>query len=268
MKSNSHNPKCESHPKLQARCADGPRWGAVGLSLLLLGAIAGRAAPSPFPEPAANDTAGFKAIFDGNSLEGWDADPKCWRAQDGILVGETTAETNLKANTFAIWKGGAPGDFEFKAQFRITATGNSGVNYRSERVPEVPFALKGYQADIDGAMQWTGQNYEERGRGFLALRGQITRAAGAGKPVQLGTMGDRDALKTFIKADDWNEIHIIARGNVLTHIVNGHAMCVLVDEDAAARKTEGLLGLQIHVGPPMKVEYRNLLLKTLPPVGK
>lgn len=224
-----------------------------------------RAAQS-YPQPAGADDAGFAPIFDGKTLAGWDADPKYWRVEDGMLVGFVTPETLLKANTFAIWRGGAPADFELKAEYRMTAGGNSGINYRSLEIPSPAFALKGYQCDIDAANRHTGNNYEERGRTFLAVRGQIVRATEGGKRAIVGSLGDKDALAAVIKKDDWNQVHLIVRGNVFTHLVNGQVMSVVVDEDPAARTSAGLIGVQVHVGPPMKVEYRNFLLKGLPPL--
>src|SRR5690606_37135168 len=111
-------------------------------------------------EPITKVEASFKSIFDGKTLDGWDGDPVYWSVKDGAITGEITPETLLKANTFLIWQGGQPGDFELKAEFKISEGGNSGINYRSEMVEEVPFALKGYQADIDGKNNYTGQNYE------------------------------------------------------------------------------------------------------------
>jgi hypothetical protein len=242
-----------------------PRVALLGGFLLLR--FAAFAAQQTMPEPAGADLAGFVPIFDGKSLAGWDADPKYWHVEDGALVGVVTPETLLKANSFAIWRGGAPADFELKAEFRVSAAGNSGINYRSVEVPTPAFALKGYQCDIDGPNRYTGQNYEERARTFLALRGQVTRLVPGAKPAIIGTVGEKEALAAFIRPNDWNQIHLIIRGNVLTHIINGHVMSEVIDEDAGARTAAGLIGVQVHVGPPMKIEYRNFLLKTLPPVA-
>ncbi len=220
-----------------------------------------------FPEPAGADTAGFVPIFDGKTLTNWEADPKYWRVENGMLVGEVTPQTLLNSNSFAIWRGGAPSDFELKVEYRVSADGNSGINYRSSQVHDPAFALKGYQCDIDGAFSWTGQNYEERGRTFLALRGQMTRLTPDAKPAIVASTGEKDALAKFLRGEDWNQVHLIIRGNVLTHLINGQVMCIVVDEDAAARTAAGLIGVQVHVGPPMKIEYRNFLLKVLPPTA-
>jgi Domain of Unknown Function (DUF1080) len=218
-----------------------------------------------YPTPATNDTAGFELIFDGKTLNGWEGDPKYWRVENGCLVGEITPETLLKQNSFIIWRGGTTRDFELRVEYRVSAKGNSGINYRSVQITNSPFALRGYQSDIDGANKYTGQNYEEKGRTFLALRGDFSRVDADGKSRIVGSVGDKDGLAAFIKSEDWNEVHLIVRGNTMTHLVNGHVMSVVVDDDPANRKFDGLLGVQVHVGPPMKIEYRNFRLKKLSP---
>lgn len=245
------------------------------VSLVLVGSASLRVRaqttePQAKQSAAASDEAGFELIFDGQTLKGWAGDPKYWRVENGSLVGEVTPETILKQNSFIIWRGGVTRDFELKVEYRISARGNSGINYRSVEVAGQPFALRGYQADIDGqnrnasGVRHTGQNYEERGRTFLALRGQMARLEAGKKPAVIAALGDTKELASFIKNDDWNELHLIARGNVLMHILNSHVMSVVVDDDAQSRRLDGLLGVQVHVGPPMKIEYRNFRLKRLP----
>lgn len=215
---------------------------------------------------------GFVQIFDGKTLNGWEGDPVYWRVENGNLTGEITPETLLKRNTFIIWRGGRPGDFELKMEFRISKGGNSGINYRSDEVPDLKYALRGYQADIDGAINYTGQNYEERKRTTLAYRGEIAEILTA--PLEgntknnawvprkvTGSLGSSDSLKSLIRTEDWNECHIVAKGNRLKHYVNGVLMSDVTDNDSINRKSEGLIGVQVHVGPPMKVEYRNIRLK-------
>ena len=130
------------------------------------------------PTPIEGDEAGFVSMFDGKSLDGWQGDPKYWRAAEGIMTGEITPETVIRSNTFIIWQGGTPEDFELKVDYRISTSGNSGINYRSLVVPDAvtpsnKFAMRGYQCDIDGENRYTGNNYEEKGRLFLAQRGAI-----------------------------------------------------------------------------------------------
>lgn len=248
---------------------------AVVVLAMVSGAGAQGPAPSPFPlapppgsqiqpTPLDESNDGFVPIFDGKSLNGWEGDSRYWRVEDGEIVGEVTPTTLLKQNNFLIWRGGQPGNFELKVQFRISAKGNSGVNYRSEEITGTKYLLRGYQADIDGENRYTGQNYEERGRTFLAPRGTITYAAKGQKPAVIAQIASTDDLKQFVKNGDWNDYAIIARGNVLIHVLNGHVMCEVIDEDTEHRKMSGLIGVQVHVGPPMKIEYRNMLLKQLP----
>jgi hypothetical protein len=209
-----------------------------------------------------DDHTGFEQIFDGKTLKGWDGNPEAWRVENEAIVGESTADKPLKANTFIIYRGSQPGDFELKLDYRINST-NSGVQYRSAELPDVgKWVLKGYQADIDFGNVFTGQLYEERGRGFLALRGQVTLLQ-KGKKQIIANLRSGDELKAAIKTNDWNQLHIIARGNRLTHILNGHLMAEVIDDDPAGRAMGGLIGFQMHTGPPMKVEYRNIWLKNL-----
>jgi hypothetical protein len=230
---------------------------------------------------AQNSEKGFNSIFDGKSLKGWSGDTKYWRVENGNIVGEITPETLLKTNSFLTWQGGEPADFELKAEFNITEKGNSGINYRSVVFPDAPNALKGYQADIDGANRYTGQNYEERGRTTLAYRGQITEInaqSGSMTPEQVrakvsknawtelkisGSLGENLALKEKIKSEDWNEIRLVIKGNRLQHYVNGVLMSDVTDYDTVNGKAKGHLGVQVHVGPPMKVQYRNIRIKNL-----
>jgi len=216
-----------------------------------------------YPVPASGDESGFEPIFDGKTLRGWEGDPQYWRVENGCLVGEVTPQTILKQNSFIIWRGGMTRDFELKVEYRVSAQGNSGINYRSVEVPGQPWAMKGYQADIEGADRWTGQIYEERGRTFLALRGQVTHATEGGKREIIASLGDSNELQAWVKKEDWNLYHLIIRSNVLMHVLNGHAMSEVIDDDVKERRFDGLLGVQVHVGPPMKIEYRNFRLKKL-----
>lgn len=216
----------------------------------------------------------FVSIFDGKTLKGWEGDTVYWKAENGCIVGEVTPSTLLRRNTFLIWRGGTTKDFELKVNYRITKGGNSGINYRSKEVPDVPYALRGYQEDIDGANQYTGQNYEERGRCIIAFRGQKSTLPVVYKSIaelavnniwsasQTTSVGNKDSLTKYIN-DGWNECHIIAKGNHLWHYVNGKLMSEVIDDDTANRSLSGLLGVQVHVGPPMKVEYKNFMIKQL-----
>lgn len=251
--------------------------------IMLVALLAGSCNTSGMSNENKDDSAlaedGFESIFDGKSLKDWDGDSVYWKVENGNLVGEVTPSTPLERNTFIIWQGGQPANFELKGEFRITADGNSGVNYRSVKLDSIQFGLKGYQADIDGKNRYTGQNYEERGRTTLAYRGEeviieipdspsgslrdnIKNNAWTGRTVK-GLLGDSDSLRTLIKSEDWNEIHLIVNGKRMQHFINGVLMSDVTDNDTINRKLSGMLGVQVHVGPPMKVEYRNLRLKQL-----
>jgi hypothetical protein len=212
------------------------------------------------PEPIEGDEAGFRGMFDGKTLDGWEGDPKYWRVSDGTMTGEITPETLIKSNTFIIWRGGQPEDFELKVDFRITSGGNSGINYRSVVVPDAVtpanrFAMRGYQYDMDGKNRYTGNNYEEKGRLFLAERGEVTHVTGTRIPIVLSRVGDNEELARFI-AEGWNSAHLIVRGNTMIHNLNGRLMCMVIDDDPN-RERKGLIGVQVHVGGPMRVDYRN-----------
>jgi hypothetical protein len=214
-----------------------------------------------------DDHAGFESIFDGGTLKGWDGDPALWRVENGVVVGQSTEQNPVKQNTFLIWRGGEPGDFELKVQFRMNST-NSGVQFRSVQLPPGPdignWVMKGYQADIDFANQFTGQIYEERGRGFLAMRGQAVYVPDGGRPKVIGNLQQSaDELKALIKTNDWNQVHVVARGNTIIQMLNGAVTSIVIDDDTKNRALSGLLGFQMHVGPPMKLELRNIWLKKL-----
>jgi hypothetical protein len=211
---------------------------------------------APLPET------GFEPIFDGKTMDGWDGDPKFWRIENGALVGETTKELQPAQNTFLIWRKAMPANFELKAEYKLTGF-NSGIQYRSIELPGIKWAMKGYQADIDGEQIYTGQIYEERGRGFLALRGQSNYVSTGHKPGVVGSLGSSDELKALIHSADWNEMHIVARDNVLAQYINGRMMSMLIDDDEANRKLNGLVGIQVHKGPAMKIEVRQIRLKNM-----
>jgi hypothetical protein len=246
---------------------DKPVLGRRGL-LALVPAVLFRAnvlaqrAPSPETLVPPLLETGFQPIFDGKTLNGWDGDSSFWRAEGGAITGETSATHQPRQNTFCIWRGAQPGDFELKAQYRISG-GNSGFQYRSvERTDVAKWVMQGYQADIDAEQRYTGQLYEERDRGFLAPRGTFSYAALGKKPGSIGAVGDPDQLRGFIRNNEWNDLHVVARGDSLVHLLNGHVMCAFLDDDTAHRKRDGLIGIQLHVTDAgMKIEARNIRIK-------
>ena len=229
--------------------------------ILTMGMVLSLSCESANSNKPLKDTAVFINIFDGKTFNGWKADTSVWHIENECFVGEVTPNKQIQTNSFLIYTRSQAGDFELKAKFKISNGGNSGVNYRSEEIADIPYALKGYQADIDGENVYTGQNYEERGRGFLAMRGQNATINNSKEAFIIKTIDNPDTLKSKIKADDWNEIHLIVKGNNMKHYINGILMSETTDNDSLNSKLLGLIGLQVHVSKEMKVAYKNIQLK-------
>jgi len=209
------------------------------------------------------EEAGFKPIFDGKTLDGWKApNMSYWSVKDGAVTGQSTQQNPVKSNQFIVWQLGELDDFELKLMYRISGTpsANSGVQVRS-RIGEDGH-VAGYQADIDKAGQWAGALYDERGRGVLATRGQKTVIDEDGKRTST-SIGDSAALMANINKDGWNEYHIIARGNSIVLKINGKVTAEVIDNDKKDKDASGVLALQLHVGPPMAAQFKDIQLKRL-----
>ena len=216
---------------------------------------------------AADDESGFTPMFNGKDLTGWEGDPSLWSVKDGCIVGQTTEAKPVKANTFLIWRGGKPGDFVLRFSYRIE-NHNSGVQYRSHEIEGVPWGMGGYQADILGDGSLSGIVYEERGRGILAKVGEKVTIQPDGKLDVTGSTGEAAKLTAGVKLKEWNEYEVIAEGNHVVQKINGNVMSEFTDDQADKRAMDGLIGLQLHAGPAMKVEYKNLRVKELKPAAK
>ncbi len=209
------------------------------------------------------DDDGWQTIFDGKTLDGWDGNPDFWRVEDGAITGQTTAEKPTKGNTFIIWRKGETANFELKLEYKIVG-GNSGIQYRSFEVPNEKWVIGGYQADFEAGDTYSGINYGERFRGIiLAGRGEKTVIGPDHKPKVVEKIGDSAEIQKKIKKEDWNEYHITARGFTFVHRINGVTTSVCTDEDTEQRRANGVLALQLHAGPPMKVQFRNIKIKPL-----
>lgn len=217
---------------------------------------------------AADDQQGFQSLFDGKTLDGWDGNPQFWSVEGGAITGQTTEEHPTKGNTFLIWRGGKPGNFELRLEYKLR-NHNSGIQYRSWEEPDKwgKWVIGGYQADMEGGDNYSGILYGERFRGILAKRGQKTVIGPNHKPRVVETFADSKELQSRIKKDDWNDYRIVAQGFHFTHYINGYKMSECVDEDVEMRRADGLIALQLHAGPPMKVQFRNIRIKILPPGG-
>lgn len=221
--------------------------------------------------------------FNGETLAGWEGNMDLWCVQDGCITGKTAADpaspgkSVLKHNTFLIWRGGVVKDFELTLQYKIV-NGNSGIQYRSKELPkggQGPI-ISGYQADFEDGKTYSGILYEERGRGILAKRGEKTVIKDGDKVTVgkdgkekkqanievTGSVGNSDEIQAAIKNEDWNDYKIIAKGGHLQHFINGKQTVDVTDESSAGAK-EGLLAFQIHVGPPMTVQFREIKIVEL-----
>jgi hypothetical protein len=228
------------------------------LGLLIVAALA----VSFSVAPAAQQGSDATELFNGKNLDGWDGDSNYWSVEDGVITGRTTADKPLKKNTFLIWKGGTPKDFELRLSYKL-ASGNSGVQYRSK--DNGGHRVSGYQADIVGGLpdKYSGILYEENGRGILAQRGEKVVIDEAGKKDVAGSVGQSDEIVKAIKKDGWNEYVITARGNHLVQQINGVTTVDVVDADKVKAAREGILALQIHVGDPMTVQFKDIRLRVL-----
>jgi hypothetical protein len=215
---------------------------------------------------------GFTSLFNGKDLTGWTGNMKLWSVEDGAITGKTgdQPENKLTHNTFLIYTGGSVDDFELRLKYRIE-NGNSGIQYRSKVLSEGDFGpiVGGYQADFEAGTKYSGILYEEKGRAILAQRGQVTKiltnSENPKKPIVevLGSVGDTDDIQSVIKSEDWNDYTIIANGNQLTHIINGRVTVSVVDEDSTGSSKSGVLALQIHVGPVMTVQFKDIQLREI-----
>ena len=199
-------------------------------------------------------------LFNGKDLSGWIGKDQFWRVENGAIIGETTAENPTPANTFLIWKGGEVRDFEFSCQVKFQGN-NSGVQYRSKAVGDLKdCVLTGYQADLHPKQEFFGMLYGEKygKRGIIARRWQKADARGDKDVKILGSVGD----KTELDGAKWNKLTIVAVGNRLIHKVND-VVTVDVTENHPNAIAKGHLGLQLHRGAPMKVEFKALKYRKL-----
>jgi hypothetical protein len=265
--------------------ADGIR--AAGLSLHPA-AVSQTASPQPgrglggFTEPAPlnfDDHDGYVALFDGSSLKGWDGNPKFWRVENGAIVGESTA-ANPSGNSYIVYRDLEAKDFTLKFEIKVEGDGGSGLQYRSRTglpwLANIPanvtqnvgpvnlnWMMTGPQADFWPSRIYTGQFYSENTpMRILAWRGQVVEGYGARTKKLMGTIGNRDALGTLVRMNDWNQYTVIARGGTFVHVVNGQLMAVMIDDDPASSNNQpGLFGIEIEA--TTKVSVRNLWVKKL-----
>lgn len=225
-----------------------------------------KVAPSEAGKPKEPPKPKWQKLFDGKTLTGWSGLLDHWKVEQGTISGYTTRDNPLKNNTFLVWTNGTVGNFELRLKYRMF-NGNSGIQYRSKLMDPEKFIVGGYQADFEAGKTYSGILYEERGRGILAERGQRTfvrEVNGQTKVQVVGKLDDSANIQAAIRSEGWNDYHVVAKDNHLMHFINGHMTVDVVDFQESKAAKEGILALQIHVGPPMLVQFRDLELLSLP----
>jgi len=218
----------------------------------------------PHPEASAAvgtkpDEEGFVNVFDGKTLRNWSGDPKYWSVEDGCLTGIT--DGTLKMNRFITWNHSTIRNFDLRVKVKVTAGGNSGLQYRGTSRPDLGLdVVTGYQCDVvANNPNYNGMLYEEKGRRILSHTGEKVIVDPDGQPWIVGTM----PVKEF-EPDAWHDFRVLVQGNHHQHWINGHPTADLIDLDEQGRALEGVLAVQVHVGPAMKIQFKDFKIKHLP----
>ena len=232
----------------------------AGLSIVAIPAINSFADDKPAADTA-KAPEGFESLFNGKDLTGWKGREDIWKVEDGAITGD--AKTDPGYNNFLIWQGGDVADFELHFKYRIHG-GNSGVQYRSKVTDAEKFIVGGYQGDFEHGTTFSGILYDEGGvaggRGIIAARGEkVTWPKTGDKKVEKLPMSTEE-LQKAIKQGDWNDYVIIAEGEHITHKINGNTTVEVIDKTNKAPKS-GILALQLHAGPPMTVQFKDIRIK-------
>jgi len=221
---------------------------------------------STVPHPSASaavgtqpDKEGFVRVFDGKTLRHWDGDPQYWSVEEGALTGKT--DGTLKMNRFITWKDSTIRNFDLRVKVKVTAGGNSGLQYRGMSRPDLGLDIvTGYQCDVvANNPNYNGMLYEERGRRILSHTGEKVIIAPDGQPWVIEKM----PVKEFAP-DEWHDFRVLVQGNHHEHWIDGHKTADLIDLDEKGRALEGVLAVQVHVGPAMKIQYKDFKIKHLP----
>lgn len=205
------------------------------------------------------DNDGFVSVFDGKTLRHWTGDPQYWSVEAGALTGKT--DGSLKMNRFITWKDSTIRNFDLRVKVKVTEGGNSGIQYRGTSRPDLGLDIvTGYQCDVvANNPNYNGMLYEEKGRRILSHTGEKVIIAPDGQPWVVGKM----PVKTFAP-DEWHDFRVLVRGNHHEHWIDGHKTADLIDLDPKGRALEGVLAVQVHVGPKMKIQYKDFKIKHLP----
>jgi hypothetical protein len=215
----------------------------VFLSAAVLRAASGDAAANQLTPAEMQE--GYRLLFNGRNLDGWDGDPTLWSISDGAIVGCSDGRP-FKVNTFLIHEATVR-NFILKADVKLR-NNNGGINFRSEQIPGPNWIVKGWQAGVsemgDEKSGW-GNFYEERGRGRTMM-----------KTPDQGWL----IAKSVVHHGDWNSYEILADGEHVRLVLNG----VVTIDTHETGPGSGIIALLLHNGEPMRVGFRNLKLKILP----
>lgn len=202
---------------------------------------------------------GFRSLFNGKDLSGWDGNPELWSVEEGCITGKTTGPEQLTYNQFIIWRGGMLKNFELRAQMKLAGS-NSGIQYRSREFPETgKWSIGGYQCDVHPTAMNNAMVFGEKAGGVFVRNGQSVVIDPEGKRW---LVAEREPVA--VDMAEWHEYTIIARGNHLVHKIDGRVAADLLDFGKKTHLPEGLLAFQLHRGPAMKVQIKEVLLKELP----
>ena len=208
------------------------------------------------PEP------GFKSIFNGKDLTGWEGDGKAWSVVGGAI--QSTGDQTQK--NWLIWRGGELRDFELRLSFKFTK-GNSGVQVRSKEIAK--WQVRGYQVEIADATKmglWHHSLSPEKYRSHLATAGQRVHIGADGKK-KIEQLAEPAKVQSVCRDNDWNELVVRAVGSRLVQKINGVVFAELVDEEAKYAAQSGLLALQDH-GKGCVVAFKDIRIKHLPAKNK
>jgi hypothetical protein len=221
-------------------------------------------AVTPDPMPPLQAEPGFESIFDGKTLNGWKAaDMSFWSVEDDAITGKITPEHPTERNHYLVYQGGKLGDFEIKMRHRILSEKdvNSGFQFRSEMFDgKITDDCRGYQMDNNTGTDWLVRLYEEHGRETLAWRGEKAVIDAAGQKTLTPIEGASGPAR--FKLDEWHEYHLICHGVTLTLYINGRLVAEVVDNDPK-HALSGILALQLHSAPPVRVQFKDIRLKRL-----
>jgi len=231
-----------------------------------------RAEDKPKAEIPAPGADGWITLFNGKDLTGWEGLEGYWLVEDGALTCKIVEDNKKQSDIILLASKDNPekfANFELRYAFKwVTKTGNSGVQFRSEIDNPAMLHVGGYQADTDPGNGYTGIIYCEGkvagGRGIMSNRGEKTVWDKDNKRTNTKLAQSSDEIKKSIKpVGEWNECVVVADGSHITYTINGVMTTDLTDESPKAKK-DGVIALQMHQGPPMTIQFKDIKIKMLP----